>query len=135
VAIAQVPALRDRLRVCWEGADKSRNCGECEKCRRTYLNFLATRSEPGEFLKGIDRSTLADIKPRDLSQRNFIREIIKTAAASGIDAPWVAELRRKLPPARKRKGTARKSQPAPRRSSLARKMKDALAKMRRALPG
>ena len=29
------------LRVCWQGEDKSRNCGECEKCLRTMFNFLA----------------------------------------------------------------------------------------------
>jgi hypothetical protein len=32
----------DNLRVCWEGDLKDRNCGVCEKCLRTKLNFLAT---------------------------------------------------------------------------------------------
>lgn len=31
----------DNLRVCWRNADKSKNCGKCEKCVRTKLNFLA----------------------------------------------------------------------------------------------
>lgn len=31
----------DNLRVCWEGAGKGRNCGRCEKCLRTMVNFLA----------------------------------------------------------------------------------------------
>ncbi|OFW72699.1 MAG: hypothetical protein A2W02_04680 [Alphaproteobacteria bacterium RBG_16_64_48] len=120
-AIAQVPALRDRLRVCWEGADKSKNCGECEKCRRTYLNFLATGSEPGEFLKGIDRSRLAQINPRNVSQRNFLRDIIKTAQANGIREPWVEELRRNL-------------QPVPKRKGFAPRVKGALAQVRRIFP-
>lgn len=30
-----------KMRVCWAGADKSKNCGECEKCIRTMLNFIA----------------------------------------------------------------------------------------------
>ena len=29
------------LRVCWAGANLDRNCGECEKCVRTMLNFWA----------------------------------------------------------------------------------------------
>lgn len=30
---------RRHLRVCWEGADKSRNCGVCEKCVRQMLTM------------------------------------------------------------------------------------------------
>lgn len=29
------------LRVCWQGEDKSQNCGECEKCLRTMFNFFS----------------------------------------------------------------------------------------------
>lgn len=29
------------LRVCWCNSDKSKNCGRCEKCVRTKLNFMA----------------------------------------------------------------------------------------------
>ncbi len=29
------------LRVCWRNEDKSKNCGICEKCVRTKLNFMA----------------------------------------------------------------------------------------------
>jgi hypothetical protein len=29
------------LRVCWQGPNKDTNCGQCEKCIRTKLNFLA----------------------------------------------------------------------------------------------
>ncbi len=31
----------EHLRVCWRNADKSKNCGICEKCVRTMLNFMA----------------------------------------------------------------------------------------------
>ena len=31
----------ENLRVCWQGEDKSSNCGQCEKCMRTMFNFLA----------------------------------------------------------------------------------------------
>ena len=35
------PGVVNRLRVCWEGEIKDRNCGSCEKCLRTALNFWA----------------------------------------------------------------------------------------------
>lgn len=31
----------ENLRVCWCNDDKSKNCGKCEKCVRTKLNFMA----------------------------------------------------------------------------------------------
>lgn len=33
--------ITNDLRVCWAGANLGRNCGECEKCLRTMLNFWA----------------------------------------------------------------------------------------------
>ncbi len=33
-------ACLENLRVCWRNEDKSKNCGKCEKCIRTKLNFL-----------------------------------------------------------------------------------------------
>src|SRR5262249_536940 len=35
------PAALQSLKVCWEGKNQGRNCGVCEKCVRTLLNFLA----------------------------------------------------------------------------------------------
>ncbi len=32
-------AARQLLRFCWEGRDKSRNCGHCQKCITTLLSF------------------------------------------------------------------------------------------------
>jgi hypothetical protein len=120
-AIAQIPPLRDRLRVCWDGQNDT-NCGECGKCRRTYLNFLATRSDPGEFLKNIDRSKLTRIKLRNVADRNFVRDIIRHARRNGIDAPWVDELDRLLLPRRKRRDAV------PRVEGLIPRAKSALAR-------
>lgn len=33
-------ACTDNLRVCWKNKDKSKNCGKCEKCIRTKLEYL-----------------------------------------------------------------------------------------------
>lgn len=34
-------SIKDDLRVCWAGANLGSNCGQCEKCVRTMLNFWA----------------------------------------------------------------------------------------------
>jgi hypothetical protein len=39
--IAQWPVVRNHVRVCWEDPTLGANCGRCEKCIRTKLNFLA----------------------------------------------------------------------------------------------
>lgn len=38
------PEGADNLRVCWQGANKDRNCCRCEKCIRTILNFRCSGS-------------------------------------------------------------------------------------------
>ncbi|WP_085317686.1 hypothetical protein [Derxia lacustris] len=38
-AIATWPAGAQGLRVCWQEASNGRNCGKCEKCVRSMLNF------------------------------------------------------------------------------------------------
>lgn len=40
-AIGHLETVRNHLRVCWQGEDHGRNCGRCEKCVRTKVNFLA----------------------------------------------------------------------------------------------
>jgi hypothetical protein len=40
-AIGGYTSVREHIRVCWEGDQLGRNCGRCEKCLRTKVNFLA----------------------------------------------------------------------------------------------
>lgn len=39
--IAEWPEALQNLRVCWEGKQKDRNCGYCEKCVQAILTFRA----------------------------------------------------------------------------------------------
>jgi hypothetical protein len=41
-AVAANPAVLRHLRVCYERPELGENCGECEKCLRTKLNFYAS---------------------------------------------------------------------------------------------
>lgn len=48
--LAHHTAITADLRVCWEGEQLDRNCGKCEKCIRTMLNFWAAGVEvPAAF--------------------------------------------------------------------------------------
>ena len=40
-AIADNPLVHEQLRVCWENRLSALNCGECEKCVRTQVQFAA----------------------------------------------------------------------------------------------
>lgn len=46
------------LRVCWQGEDRSQNCGKCEKCMRTMFNFLAAGA--GE-IEAFDKKAYTEI--------------------------------------------------------------------------
>ena len=40
-AIGGLDSVRSHIRVCWQGDQLGRNCGRCEKCVRSKVNFLA----------------------------------------------------------------------------------------------
>ena len=44
--VAANPAVLEHLRVCYERPELGGNCGECEKCIRTKLNFYALGINP-----------------------------------------------------------------------------------------
>ena len=94
--IADVPAVVNNLRVCWIGAQRDRNCGRCEKCVRTMLNFRATgRPVPRCFPQGIDRHALRSVRPsgRELLEYEMI---IAAALARQVRAPWIPAVRRMI---------------------------------------
>ena len=39
--ISKLPELLLGVKVCWEGVEQGKNCGTCQKCIRTRLNFLS----------------------------------------------------------------------------------------------
>ena len=67
------------LRVCWAGDKHDRNCGECEKCLRTMLNY---------WVNGLE---VADSFPRSLSP-NVIRSIRLTNEGQASNLLSISEL-------------------------------------------
>lgn len=83
----------NNLRVCWQGEALDSNCGQCEKCLRTRLNFLATGQPQPECFP--DTDLLQDMKRVRLKNailRSEWRQIYHYATEHGIQAPWVSRI-------------------------------------------
>lgn len=94
--IAESPAAVKGLNVCWEGAS-GENCGGCEKCMRTRMNFLAVGVDsptcfPGPFrVEEIQRMQLTS--PAAYVELVSLRDYAKAHGRSGT---WVRALQRRL---------------------------------------
>jgi len=84
---------RDNLRVCWESALKDRNCGSCEKCQRTILNFLVNGLEVPECFPNKELN-LSSLTIRSGAVLSEWKALYRDAKAANIDQPWVKDLKK-----------------------------------------
>ena len=87
--VASVPALSNNLRVCWAGPLTGGNCGVCEKCIRTQLNYLAIGKDPGPAFPV--RSGVLDalcLNARHAAQVNYLIDILESADRHGVTGAW-----------------------------------------------
>lgn len=87
--IAEYPEIAKRLRVCWAGPITGRNCGVCEKCVRTKLNFLAIGQEAPCFDTPLTYGQISGIDAGLPIQISYLRDIRSSARARGIKGLWV----------------------------------------------
>jgi hypothetical protein len=94
------------LRVCWEGEHKDRNCGCCEKCMRTVLNFRAAGvSCPPCFGHVVTNKMIGNIRINSIPQYNELVSIVAYAETAGRgNQDWAKVLRRRLNRYKKRHG-------------------------------
>ncbi len=91
--IAHWPEALQYLRVCWQGDRKDRNCGRCEKCIRTILNFRAVGlGLPECFAEDVSDSQILRVNGLNPVQLAYFEEILATAKAAPISESWVAAL-------------------------------------------
>ena len=84
-------------KVCWEGTDAGRNCGRCEKCVRTRLNFRAVGvNDPACFDEAFDDSMIDTLVTRNQIQLNELTAIVDRCTHHGIAEPWVDRLRSRV---------------------------------------
>lgn len=74
--VATRPAMREHLRVCWEGNRSGENCGTCEKCVRTKLTFLAAGVGTIPALGPVTAEEIGRLQIRALAQRLELEEVL-----------------------------------------------------------
>ena len=87
------------LRVCWHGPKNDPhhhggNCGRCEKCIRTILNFRVAGLElPACFTKDIDDIQILRLRHVHESSLKELEQILVMAEKASIIESWVKALR------------------------------------------
>lgn len=77
-AIARLPAVREHLRVCWEHPELGGNCGRCEKCVRTQLNFVAAGAgRIPAFPRPLTAEMILAIGCKNEGQRRFLEATLE----------------------------------------------------------
>lgn len=95
--IATDPVATAAVKVCWEGSDTYKNCGECEKCVRTLMNFLAVGvRNPSCFERTLDTRQIRALFLRHDGVVAELRSILAYAKRRGIKEEWVLELEKRL---------------------------------------
>ncbi len=92
--IAQDPVATRAVKVCWDAADLSTNCGTCEKCVRTWLNFKAVGVDnPSCFAGEITPDQIRRIRFSNESQRAGFRSILAYAEGHRLHGEWLDAMR------------------------------------------
>lgn len=80
--------LSKHVRVCWENAHTGGNCGICEKCIRTQLNYYAIGVKPEGYREVASLWQIATIPTRNLGDNVFLFEIQREASRRKIYGWW-----------------------------------------------
>lgn len=95
--IANWPEAMQNLRVCWQGEQKDRNCGRCEKCIRTILSFrVMALPMPPCFEQDITDRQILDLHNLQPGHIYYLNEILDMARAASISESWVVALEKCL---------------------------------------
>jgi hypothetical protein len=89
-AIARDPVATKAIKVCWDSPDLSTNCGVCEKCVRTRLNFKAVGIDnPSCFDGELTPRQIRAIRFSNESQRAGFRSILAYAESHALQGDWL----------------------------------------------
>jgi hypothetical protein len=92
--IATDPVATKTIKVCWDAPDLSTNCGNCEKCVRTRLNFKAVGVDnPSCFAGEITPDQIRRIRFSNDSQRAGFRSILDYADVHALHGDWLDAMR------------------------------------------
>ncbi|GAA3672481.1 hypothetical protein GCM10023081_08530 [Arthrobacter ginkgonis] len=92
-SLASWPEALQYLRVCWQGKRGDRNCGRCEKCVRTFLNFKAVGVDSFECFEQVpDRQAVRRLRVGSSAQLGELKSIARYAARHGVSGEWTSDL-------------------------------------------
>jgi len=96
-AIARDPIATKAMKVCWSAADRSKNCGICEKCVLTRLNFKAVGIDNPSCFDGEITQDQIRLTPLDNKiYRAGFRSILDYANRRGIRGDWLKSVEKCL---------------------------------------
>ncbi len=89
-AILDNDAVRNHLRVCWEGTARAGdclNCGTCEKCLRTMIDLCVAGGRPPfpTFARQLDSGRVARLVLPGANERVFLEESLQRLKQNGAD--------------------------------------------------
>jgi hypothetical protein len=91
------------LRVCWEDNETGKNCGTCEKCVRTKLNFLAAGlTLPEALAEAPDPRQIRQINARNEVHLVLLEDILTFAKQRGTQEYWIDPLKVAIKRSRRR---------------------------------
>ncbi len=94
-AISKWPEALKFLRVCWENKKDDSNCGVCEKCVRTILNFrIAGAGLPECFERDVTDAQIDALSGLNIGQLDELEKVLLAARQSGLAGSWVSALER-----------------------------------------
>ncbi len=90
--ILNFPIACKTIKVCWSAADQSGNCGRCEKCVRTQLNFLAAgASSPQPCFSGkLHTDHIIAAQNNKYTPLRDMRSLVAYAKANNISGEWLS---------------------------------------------
>ena len=91
------PFVVEGLKVCWEGRDPAKNCGRCEKCLRTRLNFAASGcNDPPCFSEPFEKKMLSGLVAQTTAQIAELEGVVSFVERRRLSYPWLNALRRRI---------------------------------------
>jgi hypothetical protein len=95
--LTEHPAACRAVKVCYSKRAQGGNCGDCEKCIRTRLNFLAAGvGSPGCFTRPLDLDSIRHIPLRIDLQLSELKGIVRYAKKHGASGRWLHLLEKRI---------------------------------------
>ena len=96
--IVRAPELVRRIKVCWQGEKQGENCGSCEKCVRTRLNFMASGlPNPECFTSEFSEDIIDNIHVTNDVQLRNLESILDYLGKNNKNVPdWAKKLKQKI---------------------------------------